>query len=187
MTRKFERGFTLIELLIVIVIIGILAGVLIAVINPAQQQNRARDANVIATMNKAALSAEAFNSAYGRAATGAEFIAGVQNGCPRGQTWSGTACTGTITAGSGCGAADNFCLFGVTGNALPVGGTAGCATNGWNGNDVNQCFFRYERVGAASTNFRVYAKSFGIVNTVFQYDNTVADIEECSSTGSFPC
>jgi len=37
--HRKEEGFTLIELLIVVVIIGILAGVLITVINPIRQQN----------------------------------------------------------------------------------------------------------------------------------------------------
>ena len=69
-----QKGFTLIELLIVIVIIAILAGVLIALINPAQQQNRARDASVIATMNKVALSAQGYISSYGSAPDGANLI-----------------------------------------------------------------------------------------------------------------
>lgn len=49
---KNSQGFTLIELLVVIVIIGILAGVLISVLNPAKQQARARDGVIVATMNK---------------------------------------------------------------------------------------------------------------------------------------
>ncbi|MCG2686004.1 type II secretion system GspH family protein [Candidatus Parcubacteria bacterium] len=44
MKLKVKSGFTLIELLIVISIIGILAAVLISVIDPAGRQKRARDA-----------------------------------------------------------------------------------------------------------------------------------------------
>ena len=75
---KRQQGFTLIELLIVIVIIGILAGVLIAVIDPQAQQNRARDATVQATINKMALAVGGFRSAYGRSPDGYEFRSLIQ-------------------------------------------------------------------------------------------------------------
>ena len=39
-----KKGFTLIELLIVIAVIGILAGIVLAVINPVQQRERAQEA-----------------------------------------------------------------------------------------------------------------------------------------------
>ena len=64
--KNNSRGFTLIELLIVIAIIGILAAVLIAIINPAAQQNKAKDAGTVATMNKMMLAINSFNSAYTR-------------------------------------------------------------------------------------------------------------------------
>lgn len=54
--RNRERnGFTLIELLIVIAIIGILAGVLIAVIDPAQQRLKANQAVMRSLVSKACL------------------------------------------------------------------------------------------------------------------------------------
>lgn len=171
-TLKTSKGFTLIELLIVIVIIGILAGVLIAVINPGQQQNRARDANVQATINKVALAAEGFNSAYGRAPNGAEFINSIQNSCVAGQT-APNCQTGTATAG--CRSSDEFCHFGVSGNALSVD----CSSQ-YGGTGSNQCYFRYERQGGATgTTFRIIAKSFGIVNTLFRYDSALGEIQEC--------
>ncbi|MFH1955763.1 MAG: type II secretion system protein, partial [Patescibacteria group bacterium] len=52
-----KSGFTLIELLIVIAIIGILAGVLIAVINPAQQRLKANQAVMRSSVSKACLAA----------------------------------------------------------------------------------------------------------------------------------
>lgn len=42
--RRPTYGFTLIELLVVIAVIGVLAGAIIAVINPAEQLARGRDA-----------------------------------------------------------------------------------------------------------------------------------------------
>ena len=54
-----KKGFTLIELLIVIAIIGILAGILIAVINPAQQRLKANQAVMRSSVSKACLAAVA--------------------------------------------------------------------------------------------------------------------------------
>lgn len=56
--KKFyssQKGFTLIELLIVIVIIGILSGVVLTVINPAQQMRRARQTVFRANAEKGCL------------------------------------------------------------------------------------------------------------------------------------
>ena len=53
--RASASGFTLIELLIVIVIIGILAGVLLTVIDPARQQRKAREAVLRTNVEKGCL------------------------------------------------------------------------------------------------------------------------------------
>ena len=50
--KKNEQGFTLIELLIVIVLIGILSGVLLAVIQPGAQRARAQEAVAKANLDK---------------------------------------------------------------------------------------------------------------------------------------
>ncbi len=47
-----ELGFTLIELLVVIAIIGILAGAVIGLINPAKRISQAKDANLKASMSQ---------------------------------------------------------------------------------------------------------------------------------------
>lgn len=181
-----NKGFTLIELLVVVLIIGILAGVLISVINPAQQQDRAADGNVKAVINKTILSTQTFTIGYVRAPNGAEFLAGLQNACPGGSMQAdGTCSASAFSALIGCGAAFSHCLFEIYNQPLP----ANCSANAWNGTGSSQCYFRYERVGAVtSTQYRIYAKSFGLANTVFQYDSsTPGTIEECSPSTSVPC
>lgn len=50
-----RNAFTLIELLIVIVIIGILAGLVLVVVNPARQQRKSQESVLRATANKVCL------------------------------------------------------------------------------------------------------------------------------------
>lgn len=170
---KNQKGFTLIELLIVIVIIGILAGVLIAIIDPQTQQNRAKDAGVQASINKVALATQGFISAYGRIPAGDEFFGAIDNS--------------TIVAD--CTAATDTCTFSVLGNTLPVTCTAPAGA-GWNGDNVAgagiQCNFRY--IGTAATNqFQIIAKSFGIASATFRFDNTVGGMEQCDEDGASNC
>lgn len=53
--KSRHHGFTIIELLIVIVIIGILAGIVLVVINPAKQQRKASESILKANTNKLCL------------------------------------------------------------------------------------------------------------------------------------
>ena len=57
---KLKTGFTLVELLIVIAVIGILAGGIIAIVNPADQFKRARDANRKADLSQIQKSLEVY-------------------------------------------------------------------------------------------------------------------------------
>lgn len=52
MKLNYKNGFTLIELLIVIVIIGILAGVVLAVINPQRMIQRSQHATLRGSVSK---------------------------------------------------------------------------------------------------------------------------------------
>jgi prepilin-type N-terminal cleavage/methylation domain-containing protein len=172
-----EKGFTLIELLIVIVIIGILAGVLIAVIDPAAQQSRARDATVQATINKMALAVGGFRSAYGRAPDALEFTGSIDGE--------------TVVVGS-CLVDLDECLFTHT-SALPMAGhDAACnATNTYVGDgsatDDTNCEYRYLAIEDNATNpgfdnFLIFGKSFGINDGTFVYDSTDSIIHQCKGT-----
>src|SRR3989344_320553 len=160
-----EKGFTLIELLIVIVIIGILAGVLIAIIDPVSQQNRARDAGIEASMNKVVLATEGYVSAYGTAPIDTQFIAQFKDGTV---TERGTTCAQTT--------GDPDCEFGVSANTLP----ATCSST-WSGTGTNQCYFRYLAVEGTS-NFTIFAKSAGLEGIVFKFENNGVNagiIQQC--------
>ena len=86
-----KKGFTLIELLIVIAIIGILAGILIAVINPAQQRLKANQAVMRSSVSKACLAAVACVNASSTGAcanaTFADLGVTLTNGNPTGSTY----------------------------------------------------------------------------------------------------
>ncbi len=88
---KKEQGFTLIELLIVIVILGILAGVVIAVINPARQQKRANEGVVKANVDKMALALKACVSSSSTPTTQCDSVTEVgvvdPDGTPTGSTY----------------------------------------------------------------------------------------------------
>lgn len=55
-----QRGLTLIELIVVIVIVGVLAGVLLAIINPGSKVKQARDADVKNDVAQVASALEAY-------------------------------------------------------------------------------------------------------------------------------
>jgi len=175
---KSNKGFTLIELLIVIVIIGILAGVLIAIIDPAAQQNRAKDATVQATMNKIALATQGYNSAYGNYPDGPSFLGGIDG----------------VTATSGCDDTDLsdgvVCIFSVDSFGLP-GGECGTGTARYYGDGDTvtgtDCRFGYV-VANNGTDFDLFAKSYGDIDSVFRYDSEDSAVHICLGTaGTINC
>ena len=74
-----NKAFTLIELLIVVSIIGILAAVLISVINPTRQRNRATEVVNGEAVRKVGTAVEAFTSANGNYPTNAQCNTGAGN------------------------------------------------------------------------------------------------------------
>ncbi len=62
---KTSSGFTLIELLIVIVIIGIMAGIVLLLINPARQQRKSKETILKANTNKLCLALYACSTTAG--------------------------------------------------------------------------------------------------------------------------
>jgi prepilin-type N-terminal cleavage/methylation domain-containing protein len=163
-----RKGFTLIELLLVIVIISILAGVLITLINPAKQQNRANDATTKSGMNKVVLSVGGFLSSYGYLPNDVQMV--------------GSLNTNVSEYGSSCDGSDDTCLFSISSSDLP----STCASSGsmsfWSGqNGVHsaQCYYRYysgsnlpQNNGSSSDrNYRIYVKSYGLSDKLFVYDN----------------
>jgi len=70
--KKSSSGFTLIEVLMVIALIGILAGVVISVINPTKTQSIARDGIRKENLAKLASAVEAYRQAEGKYPTNAQ-------------------------------------------------------------------------------------------------------------------
>ncbi len=158
--RRYTQGFTLIELLIVIVIIGILTGVMVVIIDPQKQQNKASDATIIASMSKIILSTEGFVSSYGRVPTEYEFISSLHF---RVRELFGRECSYVLLP-------DYECLFFIDGINIPTT----CDLTFWKGSlgDNQLCTFRYiGQITGDPERFRLYVKSMGIVDTLFVFDN----------------
>ena len=60
-----QAGFTLIELLIVILVMGVLAGVVISVIDPIEKENIAKDGAIKQNLNEVYIGLESFRTAEG--------------------------------------------------------------------------------------------------------------------------
>lgn len=117
-----NQGFTLIELLIVISIIGILAAVMLLVINPTRVQNRARNAAIKSTLNKIGFALNGSRSALGKLPDETQLNDELEN----------------VTLGTDCVDSGKLeCTFAINGPALPssaagykvasIGSTAGAS------------------------------------------------------------
>ena len=140
--KNNSRGFTLIELLIVIAIIGILAAVLIAVINPVAQQNKARDAGLSAAVSKAGLAISAYRSAYNLFPPNEQFVG------------TGLEILGTVS--STPVVTSNWVMWTISGISTPSTCRVFSGTYGWAGSGSSSCVFIYrDDTGCVSV------KSFG--------------------------
>jgi len=182
---QISKGFTLIELLIVIVIIGILAGVLIAVIDPTTQQNRARDANVRATMNKIALATNGYISAYGRVPNEIEFQGGLAGFSDVGPSTCAIATEAACTFVIGTQPMPTSCdIGGVVGNIV----TDSTACNyyycgaGAIGDDFGDTCTFSAVAGSQTLSYRLFSKAFGSEN-VFMYLSVDSSMYLCDNTG----
>lgn len=64
-SSRFTVGFTLIELIIVIAILGVLAAIVVATLNPLEQIARGRDAGRVTIGSQLARAVQAYNTAQG--------------------------------------------------------------------------------------------------------------------------
>jgi len=89
-TKKNNQGFTLIELLIVIVLIGILSGVLLSVIKPGAQRQKANETVMMSNMNKILMAVKACTSTSKNPYTACRTFTGVSANDPSGEPVTGT-------------------------------------------------------------------------------------------------
>ncbi len=165
-------AFTLIEMLIVITLIGIMAAILIAVIDPEQKQNMARDGVSMSILNKVVLSTSGFVSSYSRVPDEKEFLHALTI---KVQELFGSECSFDFES-------DYECLFIVEGASLKNM----CNLSYWRGNKgQNQlCSFRYKGIIQGDDNrYRLYVKSMGLPDGMLVYDNKEGGkIYECPYT-----
>lgn len=162
---KSNKGFTLLELLIVVLIIGILAGVIISVVNPVAQQNRARDAITVSALNKVVLATESYYSAYGVVPQGSNFFNGLID---------------ASTQPSGCNNSTTYCLFTINSVSLP-----NTCSSSYLGKGSTQCNFYYLPIDSDSYN--IVAKAHGSDSLyVYRSTSTSKKMQLCQNGTSVP-
>jgi prepilin-type N-terminal cleavage/methylation domain-containing protein len=162
-----KKGFTLIELLVVISIIGILAGILVLVINPTQQQNKARNATIKSTMLKIAYGINAARASNGSIPSNTIF----PNEISAIATSPAVVTTGTAL---------NY-RFAIDGVNLPDS----CATGLPSTTGTAACQFTALSADLSGSEYRVYAEVYSVnpsdLNRVYVYSSTYG-FWDCPST-----
>lgn len=116
-TNRRQKGFTLIELLIVIVIIGILAGVILAVINPAEQRKKASEGVLRANTDKLCTALHACGATTTTTAscdTFTEVGANNPTGTPTGSTYTMSAVGAVVTVAGTANGCTVTCTYNTT-------------------------------------------------------------------------
>ena len=154
-----QKGFTLIELLIVIVIIGVLAGIVIVILNPAVQRNRARDSVLLASINKIGAEAQAYANSditgVGTYPTCAQIVGTTAGTCTNGTLKNILTCP--------CGAGTQFTISGVTTGTqgfryVPNGVIGFCiSAQANNPPDTTNTYMKYNYPGDAAPSYQTTA------------------------------
>lgn len=158
------NAFTIVELLIVIGIIAILAVTLLALLNPAEAQRRARDTKRLRDMNTLQ------SIVTQHLEDGNDFGSNCTGSADEGIT-PGNPCTSTIASGDSapCSGAGNW-LGGTSANLCsltqavpvdPVNGAASCVTNT---DTVSNCASVVYRVAVVGRNYEINVRQESINN-----------------------
>lgn len=168
--KSHETGFTLIELLIVIVIIGILAAVMLVVINPTRIQNRAKNATIKSTLNKLGFALSGARAATGQLPNNSKVLFEFEN-------TTAVACVGNTTLN---------CQFTYSSVQLP----STCSTNYYSGDGTSGCRWWAYSMGTGYGQldvgiFRFVAKKYRLSanepSEVYVFDSIIG-LVSCPST-----
>jgi type II secretory pathway pseudopilin PulG len=161
-------SFTLIEMLIVLAMITVILGVLVSMLNPKAQFDKARDRTIEGVMAKMVLAINSYRNVYDAFPDYNKFVE------------SGNEIEGTeIDTGDGTSDAESFVVFTVPGVSNP----SSCTGNNWSGDGTDQCYFYYN-----STDGCVVAKSWRDSSMYYRYDlGESPTIEYVDSTGISNC
>ncbi len=134
MKARHSKAFTLIELLIVVVIIGILAGIVLSVLNPAQQQRRAREGVLQASTGKLCtglFACAATTTTIANCDSDVEIGVTIPTGNPAGSSYSvGAISANEVEASGTLDGCSGFCRYNFTTSTPTALDFTGCIVGG---------------------------------------------------------